>query len=221
MSETGISRDVVVLGGSAGALAALKTILAGLPAELPAMLAIVLHRSATFESQLAALLDRICPLPVREPADGEAICPGHVYVAPRDVHMTVDRDHWRLTRGPKLHWLRPAVDPLFTSAAVHCGRRVIGILLSGGGWDGVGGLLAIKSGGGLSIAQDPAEARYDSMPMHAILGDHVDSVLRAGEIAAAIPALVKGHTTRIFSGPDPRRGESRDLHGLPRDGRRR
>ncbi|HEX6081510.1 MAG TPA: chemotaxis protein CheB, partial [Methylomirabilota bacterium] len=119
MNESRVARDVVVLGGSAGALAALKTILAGLPARLPATLAIVVHRSATFESQLAELLDRICPLPVREPVDGEPIRSGHVYVAPRDVHMTVERDHWRLTRGPKLHWLRPAVDPLFTSAAAH------------------------------------------------------------------------------------------------------
>ena len=192
MNESRVARDVVVLGGSAGALAALKTILAGLPARLPATLAIVVHRSATFESQLAGLLDRICPLPVREPVDGEPIRSGHVYVAPRDVHMTVERDHWRLTRGPKLHWLRPAVDPLFTSAAAHYGTRVVGTLLSGGGWDGVSGLLAIKAVGGLSIAQDPTEAPYDSMPMHAILDDHVDSVLRATEIAAAIPVLVEG-----------------------------
>jgi two-component system chemotaxis response regulator CheB len=205
MNESRVARDVVVLGGSAGALAALKTILGVLPARLPATLAIVMHRSATFESQLAALLGRICPLPVREPADGEAICSGHVYIAPRDVHMTVDRNHWRLTRGPKLHWLRPAVDPLFTSAAAHYGKRVVGTLLSGGGWDGVSGLLAIKSAGGLSIAQDPTEAPYDSMPMHAILDDHVDSILRAAEIAAAIPALVKGQAyadvRRVGSAP--------------------
>lgn len=194
MNEEGITRDVVVLGGSAGALAALKTILGGLPERLPATLALVLHRSATFESQLAELLGRICPLPVSEPADGEAICAGHVYVAPRDVHMTMDHDCWRLTRGPKLHWLRPAVDPLFTSAAGHFGKRVVGALLSGGGWDGVSGLLAIKAVGGLSIAQDPTEAPYDSMPMHAILDDHVDSILRAGEITTAIVALAKGQS---------------------------
>src|SRR5690348_5233517 len=78
MNESRVARDVVALGGSAGELAALKTILAGLPARLPATLAIVVHRSATFESQLAELLDRICPLPVREPVDGEPIRSGHV-----------------------------------------------------------------------------------------------------------------------------------------------
>ena len=192
MNEEGITRDVVVLGGSAGALRALRTILAELPARLPVTLAIVLHRSATFESQLPELLGRGCQLPVREPADGEAISLGHVYVAPRDVHMTVDRDRWRLTRGPKLHWLRPAVDPLFTSAAGRFGKRVLGTLLSGGGWDGVSGLLAIKAVGGLSVAQDPTEAPYDSMPMHAILDDHVDSILRATEIGAAIRAVAIG-----------------------------
>ena len=86
------------------------------------------------------------------------------------------------------------MDPLFTSAAAHYGRRVVGTLLSGGGWDGVSGLLSIKAAGGLSIAQDPTEAPYDSMPMHAILDDHVDSVLRATEILAAIPLLVEGRT---------------------------
>jgi two-component system chemotaxis response regulator CheB len=198
MNEEGTTRDVVVLGGSAGALAPLKTILTGLPARLPVTLAIVLHRSATFESQLPELLGRSCPLPVSEPADGEAIRYGQIYIAPRDVHMTVDHDHWRLTRGPKLHWLRPAVDPLFTSAAAHYGKRVVGILLSGGGWDGVSGLLAIKTVGGLSIAQDPGEAPYDSMPMHAILDDHVDGILSAAEISDAIATLAQGqpHTDR-------------------------
>lgn len=192
MNEEGITRDVMVLGGSAGALTVVRTILAGLPARLPVTLAIVLHRSATFESQLPDLLGRGCPLPVREPADGETIASGHVYVAPRDVHMTVVGDHWRLTRGPKLHWLRPAVDPLFTSAAARYGKRVVGILLSGGGWDGVRGLLAIKAVGGLSIAQDPTEATHDSMPMHAILDDHVDGVLLAAEIAPTIVTLAEG-----------------------------
>jgi two-component system chemotaxis response regulator CheB len=192
MNEESITRDVVLIGGSAGALAGLRTILKGLPAGLPVILAVVLHRSATFESQLPQLLGSGCQLPVREPADEEIIRPGHVYIAPRDVHMTVDRDRWRLTRGPKLHWLRPAVDPLFTSAAAQFGKRVVGALLSGGGWDGVSGMITIKALGGLTIAQDPAEASHESMPVHAIRDDHVDSILRAEEIAPAIQALVHG-----------------------------
>lgn len=194
MNEQGLRRDVMLIGGSAGALAALKTILAELPPGLPVTMAIVLHRSATFESRLPELLGHTAQLPVREPEDGDPIGPGVAYIAPRDAHMTVDGDRWRLTRGPKLHWLRPAVDPLFTSAAARFGPRAVGILLSGGGWDGVNGLIAIKAAGGLSIAQDPAEASHDSMPMHAIVEDHIDGVMRAREIAAAIPDLVEGRT---------------------------
>lgn len=197
MNEEGVRRDVVLVGGSAGALAALKTILSELPAGLPVTVAIVLHRSATFESQLPDLLSHTSQLPVWEPADGDPIGRGVAYIAPRDVHMIVDGDRWRLTRGPKLHWLRPAVDPLFTTAAARFGPRAVGVLLSGGGWDGVHGLIAIKAAGGLSIAQDPTEASHDSMPMHAIVDDHVDGVMRASEIATAIPVLVGGGRPQV------------------------
>ena len=215
MNEEGITRDVVLIGGSAGALSVLRTILGGLPADLPVIMAVVLHRSATFESQLPQLLGSTCRLPVREPADDEIIRPGHVYIAPRDVHMTVDQDRWRLTRGPKLHWLRPAVDPLFTSAAAQFGKRVVGTLLSGGGWDGVSGLIAIKALGGLAIAQDPDEATHESMPVHAIRDDHVDSVLRAGQIADAIEALVNGRPHASLSSGGP---PSRPVLGVARPG---
>ena len=96
MNEEGIRRDVAVLGGSAGALAALKTILAGLPARLPATLAIVVHRSATFESRLAELLGRLCPLPVGEPGDGEPICRGRIVTSTRNCRATLYA-RWRTT----------------------------------------------------------------------------------------------------------------------------
>ena len=110
-------RDVFCIGASAGGLHALSGVLTRLPANLPAVVAVVIHRSPTFESQLVELLARRTALPVMEPAEGDPIVPGHVYVAPRDVHLTVDGNRWQLVRGPKVHWTRPAVDPLFVSAA--------------------------------------------------------------------------------------------------------
>ena len=194
-------RDVFCFGASAGGLHALMDILARLSGDLPAVVAVALHRSPTFDSRLVDLLGRKTSLPVVEPVDGDPISPGHVYVAPRDMHLVVDADRWRLVRGAKVHWARPAVDPLFTSAAEQFGPRCVGILLSGGGTDGVAGLIAIKAGGGMSIAQDPTQAEDPSMPVRAIHGDDVDAVLSTGEIAAALTALAAG-------APFPTAGES-------------
>ena len=185
-------RDIFLLGASAGGIEALTGVLKRLPSTLPATVGIVLHRSPTFESSLDRVLGRSSALPVAEPADGDPVKPGQVYVAPRDVHMSIQDDTWRLHRGPKVHFSRPAVDPLFISAAANRGRRAVGVLLSGGGSDGVLGLLAIKAAGGLSIAQQPSEAKSPSMPRHAISEDHVDAVLRLDEIASLIAALAIG-----------------------------
>src|SRR5215469_14904789 len=189
-------RDIFLLGASAGGIQALTGILKRLPATLPATVAIVLHRSPTFESELGWLLGRFSPLPVGEPADGDPIKQGQVYIAPRDVHMSMQDDTWRLNRGPKVHFSRPAVDPLFMSAAANRGRRAVGVLLSGGGSDGVLGLLAIKAAGGLSIAQQPSEAQSPSMPRHAIDEDHVDAILRVEEIADLLLAMAVGEPFR-------------------------
>jgi two-component system chemotaxis response regulator CheB len=187
-------RDTFVLGASAGGIEALAGILKRLPATLSATVGIVLHRSPTFESQLDRLLGRFSALPVGEPADGDPIKAGQVYVAPRDVHMSMHDERWRLHRGPKVHFSRPAIDPLFMSAAASRGRRAVGVLLSGGGSDGVLGLLAIKAADGLSIAQQPSEAQAPSMPRHAIDEDHVDAILRLDQIASLIAALAVGQS---------------------------
>lgn len=185
-------RDVFCFGASAGGLQAVKDILKRLPEDLAATLAIVMHRSPTFSGNLIDLLRRNSALPIREPVDGEPILRGHIYVAPRDIHLTVHSESWRLVRGPKLHWTRPAVDPLFVSAADWFGSRCVGILLSGGGADGVAGLIAIKARGGLSVAQDPVEAHDPSMPVRAIHEDDIDAILSTEGIAAALPAMAAG-----------------------------
>jgi two-component system chemotaxis response regulator CheB len=185
-------RDLVVIGASAGGFQPLRSLLAQLPARLPAALAVVIHRHPYSASILADVLSRRSAMPVVEPIDGEAIERGRVYIAPRDQHLTVNDGKFALSRGAKEHYTRPAVDPLFRSAARSYGRRTIGIVLSGFGDDGVSGLIAIKSAGGLSIVQHPDEAEHDSMPQSAIRRDNVDAILSIDELAARLPALVKG-----------------------------
>jgi len=197
INEAGIVRDLFAFGGSAGGLEALLEVLGRLPREFSATIGVVLHRSASGESQLVEILARRVCLPVSEPSDGEPVKPGHIYLAPRDFHMTIEDERWRLDRGPKIHRMRPAVDPLLISAAAARGNGAVGVLLSGGGVDGVEGLIAITAKGGLSIAQQPEQARQPSMPVSAIRGDDVDAVLRLHEIAAILPLLAAGRSVEL------------------------
>src|SRR5262249_35015412 len=121
---------------------------------------------------------------------------GRIYLAPRDHHLIVDDSRLLLTRGAKEHYTRPAVDPLFRSAAAARGPGVIGVVLTGSGDDGVSGLIAIKEAGGGSIAQDPEEASHDSMPGSAIRHDHVDAILTIDEMVSELPRLVGGAQPR-------------------------
>src|SRR5262245_53778443 len=190
MSEPAVvRRDIVTIGASAGGVEALIGLFEKLPAGLPAAIAVVIHRHATHASQLVDVLDRRALLPVLEPADGQPIEHRHIYLAPRDYHLLMEPSVFRLDAGPKRHRTRPAVDPLFESAAATFGPRVVGLLLSGGGSDGVEGLIAISKAGGVSLAQDPAEARNPSMPTHAICEDDVDAVLPLAQIEDALALI--------------------------------
>jgi len=187
-----IARDLIVVGASAGGVSAIIELLEKLPHDLPAAIAIVLHRSPFHETQLPVVLGRHSDLLVREPVDGDPIERGTVYVAPRDQHMLVERDVIRLDRGPKEHRTRPAVDPLFRSAAATYGPRVVGVILSGMGSDGVSGLIAIKAGGGISLVQSPAEAQFPVMPSRALKEDDVDASLPIHGLAAVLAVLAAG-----------------------------
>jgi two-component system chemotaxis response regulator CheB len=114
--------------------------------------------------------------------------------------MVVDDGRLLLNRGAKEHYTRPAVDPLFRSAARSRGPRVIGVILSGSGDDGVSGLIAIKAAGGLSVVQHPGEATHDSMPRSAIQRDDVDAILTVDELAVRLPGLVLGESFEPESG---------------------
>jgi two-component system, chemotaxis family, protein-glutamate methylesterase/glutaminase len=166
-------RDLIVIGGSAGSLSPLTTLIKGLPPSFPGCVLIVVHSSAESPGHLARILERSSYLPVALAVGGEAIQPG-VSVAPPDHHLVVTPGQIHVTRGPKENGFRPAIDSLFRTAAHLYGDRVIGVLLSGGLDDGVHGLSEIKANNGLAIVQDPDEAEVSSMPSKAIQVAEVD-----------------------------------------------
>ena len=183
--------DLVVIGTSAGGVAALKTIAGGLPADFPGSVLIVIHTAPDAPGMMPQILDRVCPLPVRHPENGAAILPGHVYVAPPDHHLIVRDRHLHLSRGPSENGSRPAVNPLFRSAARAYGARVVGVVLTGTLDDGTGGLITIEELGGVTIVQDPSEADFRGMPDSALQFVDVDHVLPVGEIAACLNRLAR------------------------------
>ena len=192
INSEGIPRDVIVIGTSAGGVEALIQLFSSLPAGLSVRIAVVIHRSPLQSLHLMQVLGRCSTMPVREPEPYETMIPGTIYLAPRDHHMLVNGKQFELNRGPKEHFTRPAVDPLFTSAAAAYGSRVIGVLLTGAGDDGVAGLIAIKQHGGLGLIQDPRDAKIPAMPLNALRYDHVDLVRPLATIPIALAMLAQG-----------------------------
>jgi two-component system chemotaxis response regulator CheB len=186
------ARDIILIGGSAGAVEAILRLAEGLPRSLPAAVLVVVHFPAGGTSALPHLLSRRGPLPASHAQDGERYLPGHVYVAPPDYHLSVEGDLLRLSHGPRVNRVRPAIDALFQSAAASRGPRVVGVILSGTLDDGTAGLIAVKRHGGVSIAQDPADAMFGVMPRSAIAADDVDHVLPLADIALLLAGLALG-----------------------------
>lgn len=182
--------DIVVIGGSAGAIEALRTIVANLPADLPAAVLIVIHVPPFSESHLPEIIARSGPLSASHARHHERLERGHIYIAPPDQHMLVHRGEIELSRGPRANHSRPAIDTLFRSAARTYGPRVIGVLLSGALYDGTGGLVSVKDRGGLAIVQDPDEAAVPSMPRSALGLVEADAVLPSSEIGEELVRAV-------------------------------
>lgn len=184
-----LRHDIIVIGGSAGGVEALMQICAGLPADLPAAVFIVEHLSPSSKSVLPDLLTRAGPLRAQHPVDGEAIRPGQVYVAPPDQHLLLHEGSIMLRHGPQENRTRPAIDPLFRSAAVAYGPRVIGVVLTGLLDDGAAGLVAIKRCGGLCVVQDPADAQWSEMPRRAIERAPPDYIVPISEMPVLLARL--------------------------------
>jgi two-component system chemotaxis response regulator CheB len=176
-------RDIVVIGGSAGALEALTTIVSELTPELRACVIVVVHAGPESASVLHEILGRVTELPVEAVTARRPITMGRIYVSVPDFHLLVFPDLVRATHGPRENGYRPAIDALFRTAAHAYGDRVIGIVLSGALDDGTYGLEVVKEAGGLAVVQDPADATIPTMPLSAMDNVDVDHVLSAAAIA--------------------------------------
>ncbi len=181
---------IIVIGASAGGLEAILTIVRKLPRDLPASIFIVLHSSSSGTTFFTQLVQRACPFVVYTPADGEPINDGHIYLPRADHHLTLRPGVIRVTLGPKVNGFRPAIDPLFRTAARSYGPRAVGVILSGLMDDGTLGLLMIKRQGGVAIVQDPADAMFPDMPENAIANVTADHVVPAAKIADVLQYVV-------------------------------
>jgi two-component system, chemotaxis family, protein-glutamate methylesterase/glutaminase len=182
---------IIVIGASAGGVEALRTVVAGLDADIPAAVFVVLHIPARGPSALPAILARAGPLPAQHAEDGLPIEAGRIFIAPPDFHLLVERHAMFLRRGPQENGTRPAVDPLFRSAAAAFGRRTIGVVLSGSLDDGTSGLLAIKRHHGVAIVQHPDDALHRGMPSSALASVRCDHVLGAAGIGPLLNRLAR------------------------------
>jgi two-component system chemotaxis response regulator CheB len=171
---------------------ALGKVLSALPADLAAAIFIVLHVRPDAPSQLPAILNRIGRLPAAHAVDGEPIRQGRVYIAPPGQQMYVHNGRLAVRHGPRENMHRPAIDPLFRTAAHQYGPRVIGVVLSGAMDDGSAGLLAVKHAGGIAVVQDPDDAEVRSMPANALERVEVDYRMNADELGALLTCLVSG-----------------------------
>jgi two-component system chemotaxis response regulator CheB len=168
------THDIVVIGASAGGVEALKRLAGTLPAGYAGALCVVLHVNPHAHSALPEILGRAGPLPAVRAEDGMALRPGRIHVAPPDQHLLVERGRLRVVHGPRENRHRPAIDPLFRSAAWAYGPRVVGVVLTGNLDDGTAGLWAIKTCGGITVVQDPETAAQPEMPLNALRHNRID-----------------------------------------------
>jgi two-component system, chemotaxis family, protein-glutamate methylesterase/glutaminase len=185
------TRDIVTLGASAGGIDTIQRLVSKLPHDFPAAIMIVQHLHPRTPSVLDQIIQRATTLSVRFATDGEPVTRGHIRIAPPNCHLLVEKGYLRVLRGPRENRHRPAVDPLFRSAAWSYGPRVVGVILSGTLDDGVSGLWAVRSCGGTTVVQDPEEAAESGMPRSALLALNVDHVATIDGIAALLNELAR------------------------------
>jgi two-component system, chemotaxis family, protein-glutamate methylesterase/glutaminase len=183
--------DIILIGASAGGVEAIPEILSRLPRKLRAAVFVVLHVSPQAPSAFPKIIARVAKMRAAHAVDGEKIEHSRIYVAPADFHLWIESGRVRVVRGPKENRHRPAVDPLFRSAATAYGRRVVGVILTGALDDGTHGLDAVKKCGGVTIVQNPEEAFAPSMPLSALRYVEVDHVLSLAQIPPLLVRLVK------------------------------
>ena len=189
MARPAANRDIMIIGASTGGLGALRILFDALPPDLPASVFVVVHVGAT--SHLASILDKVSALPVVQAESGASFERGRIHIAPPGKHLLLHDDHILLRRGPRENHARPAIDPLFRSAAATFGGRVIGVVLSGALSDGTAGLRAIERCNGLGVVQDPDEAAMPDMPRSALQHVNVDHVAPIQAMGTLLATLVR------------------------------
>jgi two-component system chemotaxis response regulator CheB len=188
--------DVLVIGASAGGIEVLIELASQLPADYPGSVFVTVHIPAWYPSELPAILDRRGALRAKHPVQNEPIQYGHIYVAPPDHHLLIRPGHIQLSRGPKENRFRPAIDPMFRTAAQSYGNKVAGLILSGVLEDGAAGLWKVKKCGGVALVQHPDDAVFPQMPFSALESVEVDYMLRVSEMGARILDLARSGEPR-------------------------
>lgn len=202
-------QDIFVIGASAGGVEALQSLAKQLPVDFPGTLLVVIHIPPRARSFLPELLMRAGPLPAKHPVNREEIEPGHIYIAPPDCHLLVERGHMHLSMGPKEQHYRPCINVLFRSAALAYGDRATGIVLTGELDDGTSGLWELKRRGGIAIVQNPETADFPSMPLSAIREVEADYVV---DLDGMVPLLC-----RLAAGEGP--GKRTEVEGTTMEAR--
>ncbi len=184
------NRDIVAIGTSAGGVEALVFLASNLKRDLPASILLTIHLPMDARSALDEVLARAGPLPAAFAKDGDVLAKSHIYIAPPDRHLIVDGDRLALGGGPRENNARPAIDPMLRSAAVCCGSRTVGVVLTGTLGDGASGLWTIHQAGGITVVQDPKNAAFAEMPLAALNRAKPDHVVRLKEMPDLLMSLV-------------------------------
>jgi two-component system chemotaxis response regulator CheB len=197
-----MGRRLIVIGASAGGVEALRAVVAGLPPDLAVPVVVVLHIPPGAPSALPGILDRAGPLPAVRAEHAAPLRPGVVHVAPADFHVLVLDGFLQLSTGPSENGHRPAVDPLFRSAALSHGPDAVGVVLSGSRDDGTAGLAAIVARGGTAVVQEPDDALHPAMPRNALAQVPDALVHPAAKIGPVLADLVSRPVPALAVGDD-------------------
>ncbi|WP_434674471.1 chemotaxis protein CheB [Pseudomonas sp. R1-15] len=206
MQQENHNHPVIVIGTSSGGLAALREFLAELPSDFNAAVFVTMHIGDQ-PSALPSLLTQSSQLPVGFALSQEQVVTGRVYIAPPDKHLLVKKGAIQITRSAKENHSRPAIDPMFRSAAISYGSSVIGVLMTGELDDGVVGLQAIKAYGGLAFVQDPETAEAPSMPTNALRHVTVDGCLPLTELSKRLVQVINQRTAEATAASESKRIE--------------
>ena len=195
--RTGGPIEIIAIGISTGGPNALREVFAKIDPELIQPILVVQHMPAGFTEEFAKSLDRLCPLDVKEAADGDIIRPGRILIAPGDHHIEIEKKPLgavvRLSEAPPENGHRPSADVLFASVAKHYQNRALGVIMTGMGRDGAKELGSIFREGGYTLGQDEASSIVYGMPKAAFEMGHVQKQIPLSEMAAAISTLAKQH----------------------------